>query len=277
MDGTLSLSERVWLYDHYGDSLRAIYTLFEITLAGCWPSYLRPLIEKVSGWYVIFVFIYVSVVVFALTRIISALFLKETLQIASNDAVAQANEQQKSKRIYVNKMRKLFEAVNAGGTGSISLDQFNHMLTNPDVVVVLKSLDFEVHDAQNLFHMLDVNMAGEITFDDFIKGMTRMKGPARSVDLVTLMGASDRMFSKLLSVSESMSILLKKIIEDEEKIIKDEEKILANEACILSRVSETSNGMSPTSRVTDESHTGQFPNTLTSLDDEVTEATICGM
>merc|ERR1719316_873329 len=81
-DSNRSMEWRYWVFRHYGTSSRAVYTLFEVTLSGCWPTYFRPLIDKVSVWYAVFAIFYVTMVVFAVIRIITALFLKKTLQAA---------------------------------------------------------------------------------------------------------------------------------------------------------------------------------------------------
>jgi hypothetical protein len=202
---SMSYENRLFFYRYYGSPARSAYTLFEITLAGCWPTYLRPLLEKVSAWYSIFIFLYVSIVVFALTRIIGALFLKETLAIATNDAETQAHEQHKKSRQYVTKLRNLFQAVDTSGDGSLTLDEFKRILKNPEVVVILKMFDVEVNDAEQLFHMLDTHMCGEITFDDFMRGMSRLKGPARSVDVVAMLKAHDNLKTIIIDVKRQQT------------------------------------------------------------------------
>merc|ERR1719199_36176 len=92
-DAAVDHSLRMWLYRYYGSSLRAIYTLFEVTLAGCWPNYFRRLIEDVNGWYAVFAVVYITIVVFAIIRIITALFLKKTLTVAGHDQDMQLSEQ----------------------------------------------------------------------------------------------------------------------------------------------------------------------------------------
>merc|ERR1712190_373596 len=77
---------REWINDRYGSASKAIYTMFELTLSGGWPTYARPLIEKVSVWFAPAFMLYVTVVVFAFVRIAVALFIKETFQVTSNDA-----------------------------------------------------------------------------------------------------------------------------------------------------------------------------------------------
>merc|ERR1719460_315888 len=85
-DESQDMQTRQWVFKYYGSSSRAIYTLFEVTLAGCWPNYFRTLVHEVSGYWVLFAIIYITFVVFAVIRIITAIFLKETLFVAQSDA-----------------------------------------------------------------------------------------------------------------------------------------------------------------------------------------------
>merc|ERR1719506_1759781 len=56
----------------------------------------------------------------------------------------------------------------------------------PAVRHYLSHLDLEVHDAEGLFDLLD-DGDGEVTLSEFVSGITRMKGSARSADMVSLM------------------------------------------------------------------------------------------
>merc|ERR1712048_949268 len=76
---------RHWVWRHYGTSTRALYTMFEFTLSGCWPGYARPIMEEVSYAFAPFFIIYVCFVLFAVLRVITAIFLKETMDTANND------------------------------------------------------------------------------------------------------------------------------------------------------------------------------------------------
>ena len=77
---------RLLMNTWYGTFSRSMYTFFEITYSGGWPLLVRPVLESVSAWYAIPFLIYVTLVVFATLRIVTALFLKETLSTAANDA-----------------------------------------------------------------------------------------------------------------------------------------------------------------------------------------------
>jgi len=185
------MATRVWVYRHYGTSGRAIYSLFEVTLAGCWPNYFRPLIFEVSGYFVIFSMVYISLVVFAIIRIITAIFLKQTLQIAGDDDEMMINEQAKRKHTYMNKLNNIFQMVDTQGKGTLSLDEFQTVMADSKVRSWLQVLEIEVHDASSLFHLLD-DGDGEVTYDEFLKGVMRLKGQARSIDVVAIMHSSDQ-------------------------------------------------------------------------------------
>ena len=60
--------------------------------AGSWPTRTRPVLDKVSQGFAIFFVFYITVIAFALIRIITAIFLKDTLDAANNDAELQIME-----------------------------------------------------------------------------------------------------------------------------------------------------------------------------------------
>ena len=51
--------------------------MFEITHSGSWPAVVRPIVEQVNAWYAILFLTYITLVVFAVIRIVTALFLKD--------------------------------------------------------------------------------------------------------------------------------------------------------------------------------------------------------
>jgi len=193
MQPTNDYEKRAWVFRYYGSAARSTYTLFEATMSGCWPEYFRPLVEEISIWYVIFVALYVVFVVFAVTRIVFALFLKETLHVAGNDAETQASEQAKKKAACIDKLRAVFHAVDVSKDGSLDRDEFARVCKNSDVLVYLKMLELDVANADALFFLLDADKDGVIKFEEFLQGVMRLKGQARSMDVVGLMRAQDQL------------------------------------------------------------------------------------
>jgi hypothetical protein len=178
--------------------------VFEATFAGCWPSYFRPLVFDVHGSFAIFVVLYVTLVIFAVTRIITALFIKDTLVVASNDADMMTQEKLKAKEAYVKKLRHLFKVLDVAGDGKLKEDEFELVLSNPKVKSWLQVLELDIHDAKGLFHVLD-DGDGVVTFEEFLSGLLRLKGQARTMDVVDIMHRSQEMMRLLLSMDKKLN------------------------------------------------------------------------
>eukprot|EP00439_Symbiodinium_sp_Y106_P015469 s4342_g2.t1 len=169
------MEDREWMWDRYGTAYRAWYTLFEITFAGNWPSNVRPVLQKVSHAFVIFFALYITVVVFAIIRVIGAIFLKETW----------LSPLMRMKAEYVQKLESVFMAIDDSGNGMITEERLRDILSRPEVAAYFQTLDLDVHESAALFHLLD-NGDGEVTLDEFIDGILRCKGTARAIDQVAM-------------------------------------------------------------------------------------------
>lgn len=182
---------REWVFRHYGTSFRALYTVFEVTFSGGWPNYARPLIEEVASTYAIFFVLYVTAVVFAMVRIISALFLKDTLQTAANDADMMVQERMKEMKAFVNKLSELFAQADESGDGNLSAEELKNIMSYPKVKVWMSVLGLDVTETATLFDMLD-DGDGLISYDEFVNGIMRLKGNSRSQDTIAIMRDCER-------------------------------------------------------------------------------------
>lgn len=203
---TRSMADRLWVWERYGTSFRAIYTLYEITFSGSWPSFTRPVIDKVHAAMVIFFVAYITVVAFGLIRVITAVFLKATLDAAADDAEHLMTERLVKKEQYARKLEAIFGAIDEEGDGQITEERLVEALERPLVRTYFQtSLDLDVHESKALFHILD-DGDGTVTLEEFIDGMLRCKGNARAIDQVATQREIkhlDRKMSRLLMVMES--------------------------------------------------------------------------
>merc|ERR1712113_867339 len=129
--------------------------VFELTFSGGWPTYARRLIEEVGIGFAVFFAVYISTVVFAMTRIITALFLRDTLAVAANDVEMQIQEKTKEKKKYAEKLLTFFNQADFSGDGSMTIEEFEGFLSDPRVRTYLATLDLDSHETKNLFNMLD--------------------------------------------------------------------------------------------------------------------------
>jgi len=193
-DESNDLATRTWANHMYGSGHRALYTVFEMTFSGCWPNYVRKLIEEVNPWYVIFVVLYITIIFFAILRIVSALFLKETLAQATHDTETMARERQKKGQQLRTELEDLFHEADLSGDGSVSLDEWIHLLSHPKVVFWLRELGLDCDDAFLLFDLLD-DGDGRMTKNEFVKGVSKLKGEVRAQDLVPVAANCERLLA----------------------------------------------------------------------------------
>lgn len=184
---SVTLPVREWVYRYYGTPSRSMYTVFEMTFSGCWPNYARTLVEDVSTWYVLFFVAYISGVVFAMFRIITAIFLRDTLAIANTDAESQIHAKMKEKEAYADKLLHFFEECDTCGDGIITEEEFIAMLKEPRAAAYLAYLELDSSESLNLFHIINDGGSGGISREEFVRGALRLKGFARAQDLVILL------------------------------------------------------------------------------------------
>jgi len=204
-DESAEYEVRKWAFQHYGTGSRAFYTLFEATLSGGWPNYARRMIEDVSGWFSIFWIIYVLLVVFAVMRVITAIFLQKTMKIAGADEnkmlMEKVNEEE-----HMEHVTKFLAELDTDGNGIMTKAELEFMLQEPTIQQWLSVIGLESKEVISLFAVLD-DGNGEVPSDALVKGITRLSCGVRAIDSVMMMHEQHKIVSKLDNMFEQMSNL----------------------------------------------------------------------
>eukprot|EP00439_Symbiodinium_sp_Y106_P015806 s1723_g2.t1 len=187
----------------YGSFGRALYTVFELTFSGGWIVRVRPVVDNVSHWYAIPFLCYITIVVFAVTRIVTAIFLKETLANAANDAALQLAETKRMARGLQSKFEELFRSLDGDGSDSISFSEFSTAMSYPSVQQYLSTLDLKVQDCAQLFEILD-DGDGKITISEFSHGLMLLKGQARALDIMVLQRENAKVLKVCQGIREAL-------------------------------------------------------------------------
>jgi len=202
MDDSKDKAVRTQLFIYFGTPNRAILTMFEVTLAN-WVPTCRLLHEEVSHVFGAVYILYRCCFMFAIIKIITAVFVAETTRcVASDDALA-LQKKQKQGQIYLGKLADMFRHLDNNGDGFVSWTEFEPLITNPVLKTWLATLDIETHDLHALFQIYD---RGDGLFDIncFIDGMSHIKGPAKSIDVLKLLANMSQlkdMMNRMMEVS----------------------------------------------------------------------------
>jgi len=170
--------ERQRLQAHWGSLQSAMLVLFQAISNGIdWENLLDPLMEYVSPWLAIPVCAYIGFGIFALMNIVTGVFVESALDSAKRE----------QERFLLHTVRNLFHMTDRDQSGDISWDEFKTKLDHPDMHVYFKSIDLDIDEAEDLFKLIDINDSGSIDPEEFVNGCIRLQGPAKAIDLATLM------------------------------------------------------------------------------------------
>eukprot|EP00927_Polykrikos_kofoidii_P054117 TRINITY_DN48596_c0_g1_i1.p1 TRINITY_DN48596_c0_g1~~TRINITY_DN48596_c0_g1_i1.p1 ORF type:complete len:626 (-),score=110.43 TRINITY_DN48596_c0_g1_i1:51-1928(-) len=159
---------RRFLYDSFGTWVNAMLSVFEITMApGGFIRYRR--LQEVHAGLMVFIIAYVCVVTFAVVRVITAMFLKETLSASEKDAPVGPHEDTAPRLEYISRL---------GDEGSVKLDEadLDVVLANPSMCGLLEQLGVEEVEARVLFKTIDMGR-GVVSLHEFLRELVQLVDP----------------------------------------------------------------------------------------------------
>jgi len=192
------------VFTYYGSFSRALVTMFEITLAN-WAPPCRILSNNIDEWWGVFVVFYKMTVGFAMINVITGVFLHETFKAASNDDEIMILQKKRANQMYVEKLQQLFTEVDVTGDGFLSWEEFEYMVSQDRVKTYLSALEVDVVELEVLFKMLD-DGDGKMSFDEFCGGVKRVKGNAKSMDMVKVLFDVQKLSKVVTEIAEFLAI-----------------------------------------------------------------------
>merc|ERR1712008_1826 len=148
------------------------------------------------------------VVVFVATRIVAAIFMKETLTQYGNDAEMMVRERAKKSAWIKHSLLTLFEEADSNNDGFLSTDELHTLFGYEKVQYWLKELGVDATDQHAFIDLLDDGEGG-VNRDEFVHGITRLRGEARSQDLAQVFNNVKRIQKHVKALRHSMDRIAK--------------------------------------------------------------------
>eukprot|EP00929_Paragymnodinium_shiwhaense_P001130 TRINITY_DN101353_c0_g1_i1.p1 TRINITY_DN101353_c0_g1~~TRINITY_DN101353_c0_g1_i1.p1 ORF type:complete len:667 (-),score=142.37 TRINITY_DN101353_c0_g1_i1:290-2290(-) len=196
---TVDHRSREVMYKYFGTFSRAFLSVFEITL-GNWVVIVRVINEEVSEFWAPILMIYRFVVGFAVMAVITSVFLHETLKVAQADDDIMILQKERAIKRHIKKMQRLFHDADESGDGFLSLEEFTNALGDRRIQMWLAAMDLEIRDVHSAFKLVDMDMDGRITAEELVRGVAKLKGNARSLDMLAMLdklGAVEKRLEQL--------------------------------------------------------------------------------
>lgn len=200
-DATNDLEMRRKVWTSFGTWTRAMYTAFEITMApGGFIQY-REVIENTTPMVGLFFVIYGCVVTFAVIRVITALFLRATLAACDSDDDYDAHLVMLGRNAFAEMLQA---SIDEDGSGGIDIQEFSTLIHIPQMKEWLADSDLSVAGAHRLCLALTNPETGEMNFEEFLRTLTMMRGPARSADLIVVSCETRKVLDQTTVLVESL-------------------------------------------------------------------------
>ncbi|CAE8616101.1 unnamed protein product, partial [Polarella glacialis] len=180
--------------EHFGSLYESMVSLWcSISGGNDWMQYgasLRIVGDGDESYFGLFCF-YIAFCVVGLMNVVTGIFVDSAVCTRSEDEVVQGYVDDLQRT--TEEIKKFFQSADGDHSGTLSFSEFERHLTNPTVKAYFAGLDIDPDEAKIIFTLLDVDRSGEIMIDEFVNGTMKLKGYAKSMDLLCLMYDSTRL------------------------------------------------------------------------------------
>jgi len=166
------------LKERFGSVYVGMYTLYLTISGGVDWGDVKGALDNVHSWLLgeLVLIFYIAFVTMALMNVIIGVFLERAMDMAKQEHEA----------FLVRTAKGLFIAADFDQSGAMTYADFKRALDYVGVQDFFDAVDLEASEAKVLFTLLDASNDGQITAEEFLKGCLRLRGPAKSLDLLKL-------------------------------------------------------------------------------------------
>jgi voltage-gated sodium channel len=188
----------------FGSVGRSMFTLLQCMTRDGWSSQVARYVTT-AEWYMAFFFmVFMMTSTYGLLNLVVSVIVEQTLTAArSNESRVLAKEEQ-MKKAELAGLQELFAQIDQDGSGELDLNEFLAALEDEGILWKMRSLDLPIDDAARLFTVMDGEGSRPLAMEEFIEGCTKLKGTARSRDLLAITAQADTLSRKMDSLAEEL-------------------------------------------------------------------------
>jgi voltage-gated sodium channel len=187
------------VYMHFGSLPDTMTTLFAAVTGGQdWMNYgdiVKEIGRHNGGDFYFYVFVfYIGFCFVGMFNVVTGIFVDSAVCTRTDDEVVQCWRDDLARTS--EEVRNIFAAADVDSSGTMSIEELLEQLENPRVSAYFSGLEIDPSEAGIIFTLLDTDGDNQVTVDEFINGTMRLKGHAKSVDIMTMMFDQARFHSK---------------------------------------------------------------------------------
>jgi voltage-gated sodium channel len=243
--------------EYFGTVPKSMYTLFQVLTLENWADGIARHVMSQQPEMVLFFIPFLMFTSFGIMNLVIGVIVENTLSASRNNEEKIKKTQEKERTRVLQHLRDIFLIADEDGSGTLTLEEFEQALKKPDVENRLKLIELETKNAMELFYILDHDGSKELSVDEFIGGCVRLKGTAKSKDLLAVQISVETLSKRLDSLEDKLEAS-----ENKAMILDAKTRKMANQATDFFEGSKTRRGDSKHDRSRRAPGLPPFPGTV---------------
>jgi len=199
----------------FGSLYETMVSLFcAVTGGNDWMAYgdLLRIVGNGEGYFLVFLF-YIGFCLVGLLNVVTGIFVDSAVCTRTDDEIVKSWKEDLQRT--ADEIRSIFQAADKNGDGEMSYAELVEQLEDPRVRAYFSGLQIDPDDTSILFTLLDTDGNNTVDVEEFIAGTMRLKGNAKSIDMMALMFDQTKFvmkFNKLCSFFEDQLREIKDVL-----------------------------------------------------------------
>lgn len=181
------------LGNYFGSVGTGMLTLWQAMTGGVdWASVVTPLLEHTSPIAVAIFLLYIAFSLLALLNLITGVFVESAVKRGKED----------KDNYLVQYVRGVFKQMEQTNARVITWEDFQASLDTNEMKELFKAIDLDISEAHCVWKILDLDDDGTLDADEFLSGCLRLRGPAKTLDVLVLMREIRSMQTQIMDQME---------------------------------------------------------------------------
>jgi len=191
---------------YFGSLERSALSLFEAMSGGVnWGDLYESLSLLAFQFQCVFLF-FVLFALFGAANVVTGIFVVIANHWARYDSHTQIQAEVEQKVFYIRALQELFGELDVDNKGVLTLESMQDAVKDERLVNSFHALQLELMDVRTLFLLLDRDRKGYIDIEEFLLGCFRLKGEAKTLDVMKLQYQSEWIMHNMVKLLDGLNI-----------------------------------------------------------------------
>mmetsp|Transcript_84826 Transcript_84826/g.193456 ORF Transcript_84826/g.193456 Transcript_84826/m.193456 type:complete len:1093 (+) Transcript_84826:112-3390(+) len=175
--------DMMFVYDKFGGVGASTYTMLQIMFLDGGFHIMRVTVRAFPVSLPFFL-VYLYVGVMTTMNVVIATVLETIFELGRVDQLQREKNEEAAVKEKLGQLAETFAALDKDKEGSLSKREFSKIFENQQAATQLQRLSIDPSDLDSIYDILDQDGSGSIGLEEFLEGISRMAGPAKSKDLM---------------------------------------------------------------------------------------------